>query len=88
MSPLNSTKLYEPYLKPLLFLIGFLTSSADLIALLSDIPNGEYSNIAFSSTLGLYLKSSPVRYPYFLKSSEEYADILAASLNHIVPDLL
>ena len=29
---------------------------------------------------GLYPKSWPVRYSYFLKSPDEYADILAASL--------
>ena len=44
-------------------------------------PNGEYSNLVFSSTLGLCPKSSPVKYSYFSKRSlEDKADILAASL--------
>ena len=63
----------------MLFLTGFLASLAGLTALLSDIPNGEYSNFAFRSTPGLYPKSSPFRYSYFFKSPEEYADILAKS---------
>ena len=37
--------------------------------------------MACSNTLGLYPKSSPVRYSYFLKSPEEYIDILAANLS-------
>ena len=49
--------------------------------LLSDTPNGEYSNLVFSSTLGLCPKSSPVKYSYFFKRSlEDKADIFAASL--------
>ena len=41
----------------------------------------KYSDLAFSNTLGLYPKSSPVQYSYFSKrSSEDKADILAASL--------
>ena len=44
-------------------------------------PNGEYSNLVFSSTLGLCPKSSPVKYLYFSKRSlEDKADIFAASL--------
>ena len=44
-------------------------------------PNGEYSNLVFSSTLGLCPKSSPVKYSYFSKKSLDYkADIFAASL--------
>ena len=45
------------------------------------MPNGKYSNLVFSSTLGLCPKSSPVKYSYFSKRSlEGKADILAASL--------
>ena len=35
----------------------------------------------FSDTVGLYTKSSPVRYSYFFKSPEEYADTLAGNLS-------
>ena len=49
-------------------------------ALLNDIPNREYSNLVFSSVLGLCPKS-PVKYSYFSKRSLEYkADVLASSL--------
>ena len=44
-------------------------------------PNGEYSNLVFSSTLGLCPKSSPAKYSYFSKRSlEDKADIFAVSL--------
>ena len=33
--------------------------------------------------LGLHPKSSPVKYLYFFKSPEEYADILAANLSRL-----
>ena len=49
--------------------------------LLKTLPNGEWSNLACSITLGFYPKSSPVRYSFFLKLSEEYVDILAANLS-------
>ena len=39
------------------------------------------SNLAFSTTPGLYHKSSPVKYSYFSSSSDDNEDILAASLS-------
>ena len=59
-------------------LVTLLTSLL-LNALLSDMPNGEYSNFAFSTVLGLRPKSSPVKYSYLSKFVEDNADILAAS---------
>ena len=62
-------------------LFAIFQASSFLNDLLSDIPNGEYSNLFFSSTLGQSPKSSPVKYSYFSKISlEDNADILAASL--------
>ena len=58
---------------------SFLSSS--LNPLLNILPNGEYSNFACSTVLGLRSKSSPVRYSYLSKLLEENADILAASLS-------
>ena len=52
-----------------------------LVLLIKVIPDGEYSNLAFSNTHGLYLKSSPVKYSYFSKQFLiDNAEILAASL--------
>ena len=49
--------------------------------LLSDITNGEYSNLVFSSKLGLCPKSSPINYLHFFERIlEDKADILDASL--------
>ena len=46
---------------------------------------GEYSNLACSTTPGLYPKSSPVKYSYL----DDNAEIVAASLSsHIGLDLL
>ena len=47
--------------------------------LIKSSPNGEYSNLAFSTTLGLYLKSSPVKYSYLSNSLDDNAEILATS---------
>ena len=56
-------------------------ASSFLNALLSDMPNREYSNLSFSNTLGLCPKSSPVKYSYFPKRSlDDNAEILATSL--------
>ena len=64
-----------------LLLLGTLLTSSFLNALLSDMPNGEYSNLAFSNTLGLCPKSSSVKYSYLSKRSlDDNAEILAASL--------
>ena len=43
-------------------------------------PNGEYSNLACTIILGLYPKSSPVKYSYLSNSLDNNAEILAASL--------
>ena len=45
------------------------------------LPNVEYSNLACSTTLGLYPKSSPAKYSYLCNCLEDNADILAASLS-------
>ena len=58
---------------------SFLSSS--LNPLLNILPNGEYSNFAYSTVLGFKLKSSPVKYSYLSKLLEDNADILAASLS-------
>ena len=52
-----------------------------LNTLLSNVPNGEYSNFAFSAVLGLRPKSSPVKYAYLSKLLEDNANILAAFLS-------
>ena len=52
-----------------------------LVLLLKTSPNGEYSNLAFLSTLGLYPKSSSVRYSYLSNSLQDNAGILVASLS-------
>ena len=49
--------------------------------LLKTLLNREYSNLAFSTTSGLYPKSSPVRYSYLFNSLDNNAEILAASLS-------
>ena len=59
----------------------FLSSSSN--PLLKTLPNGEYSNLAFSATCGLYPKPSPVKYSYFSDSPDESAEILAVSLSRI-----
>ena len=62
-------------------LLATLLTSFFLNALLSGMPNGEYSNLAFSNTLGLCPKSSPVRYSYLSKGSlYDSAEVLATSL--------
>ena len=58
---------------------SFLSFSSK--ALLKTLPNGEYSNLAFSTTPGLYPKSSPVKYSYFSNSPDDNTEILAASLS-------
>ena len=57
----------------------FLSSS--LRPLLNILPNGEYSDFACSTVLGLRPRYSPVRYSYLSKLLEENADILAAALS-------
>ena len=45
------------------------------------MPHGEYSNLVFSITLGLYPKSSHVKYSYLPKRFlDDNAEILAVSL--------
>ena len=43
-------------------------------------PNGEHSNVSFSTTAGPYPKSSPVKYSYLSSSLDYHAELLAASL--------
>ena len=45
--------------------------------------NGEYSNVACSTTPGLYPKSSPAKYSYFSNSPDHSAEILAACLSKL-----
>ena len=47
-------------------------------SLLKPLSNGEYSNLAFSTTPGLYPTSLPVKY-----SPDDNAGILAASLSKL-----
>ena len=42
-------------------------------------PDGEYSNLPFSTTPGLYPNSSSVKYLYLSNSLDYNAEILAAS---------
>ena len=49
--------------------------------LLKTLPNGEYSNLARSTTPVLYPKSSPVKYSYLWNSLDDNAEILAVSLS-------
>ena len=55
--------------------------SSWLNPLLNILPNGEYSNFARSTVLGLRPKSSPVNNSYLSKLFQDNADILAASLS-------
>ena len=58
---------------------SFLSTS--LKPLLKILRNGEYSNFACSTVLGLRPESSPIRYSYLSKLLEENADISAAFLS-------
>ena len=46
-------------------------------------PNGEYSDLACSTTTTLYPKSSPVKYSYLSNSVDHNAETLAASLSKL-----
>ena len=48
---------------------------------LKNLPNGEYSNLACSTTPGLCPKSSPVRYSYLSNSLDDNVEMLAALLS-------
>ena len=50
-------------------------------ALLKTSPNGQYLNLTFSTTPGLYPKFSPVKYSYLSSSVDDNAEILASSLS-------
>ena len=67
----------------MLISLSFLTilSGLHLALFFKASPNGEYWNLTFSGTFGLYPKSSPVKYSYFSNSPLDNADILAASLS-------
>ena len=45
--------------------------------------NAEYSNLTFSTTPGLYPKSSPVKYLYLSSFLDDNEEILAASLSKL-----
>ena len=49
--------------------------------LLKTLPNREYSNLTFSTIIGLYPKSSPVKYSYFSNLPDDNSEILDASLS-------
>ena len=61
----------------------FISFAFFLLALLHKAsPKGEYSNTQnFSTTPGLYPKSSPVKYSYLSSSLDDNAEVLAASLS-------
>ena len=48
---------------------------------LKTLPNGGYSDWAYSTTPGLYLKSLPVKYSYLSNSLDDNAEMWAASLS-------
>ena len=50
---------------------SFLLNSSNV--LLKTLLNGKYSNLAFSTTPGLYAKYSPVKYSYFSNSLDDNA---------------
>ena len=62
-----------------IFFNSFLSSSLNL--LLNILPNGEYSNSAWLTVLGLRPKSSPVNNSTLSRFLEDRADIIAASLS-------
>ena len=69
-----------------MLLATFLTSSF-LNTLLSDMPNGKYSNLAFSNAPGLGPKSSPVKYSYLPNGYlDDKARTLAAFLRKSYSD--
>ena len=47
---------------------------------LNTLPYRGYSNLAFSTTCGLYPKSSPVKYPYLYNLPDDNPEMLATSL--------
>ena len=62
----------------------FLSSSKKnffCLLYLKTLPNGEYSNLACSTTPGLCPKSSPVRYSYLSNSLDDNVEMLAALLS-------
>ena len=61
--------------------IGFTNFIILFNTLLKTLPNGEYSNLVCSTILGLYPKSSPVKYSCLSSSLDDNAETLAASLS-------
>ena len=59
--------------------LSFLFLSSN--PLLKTLPNGEYLNLASSTTPGLYSKSSPAKYSYLFSFLDNNTEILAASLS-------
>ena len=58
-----------------------MTFLSFLNPLFKALSNGEYPNLAFSTTAGLYSKFSPVKYSYFSHSPDDNAELLAVSLS-------
>ena len=73
------TDIFTFCLSPLPFLT--ILSAVVLALFFKAFPDGKYWNLTFSSTFGLYPKSSPVKYSYFSNSPLDNADILAACLS-------
>ena len=65
----------------MLCLMTLLTLSSIFNPLFKASPNGEHSNLTFSTTPGLYPKSSPAEYSYLSNSLDDKTEILAASLS-------
>ena len=70
---------YLQYLLIFSKVLLFLSFSSN--PLLKTSPNGEYSNLAFSTTPGLYPISSLVKCSYLSNSPDDNAEILAAPLS-------
>ena len=75
---------YSLFLRSIFFSLFKSPSSLSLSLsnpLLKVLPNREYSNLAYSTVLGLRTKSSPIKYSYLSKLLEDNADILAVFLS-------
>ena len=69
-------------MRQILFVFNNLIEFIILLNLLFKAsPNGEFSNLTFSTTPGLYPKSAPVKYSYLSNSLDNEAEILAAFLS-------
>ena len=69
-------------MRQILFVFNNLIEFIILLNLLFKAsPNGEFSNLTFSTTPGLYPTSAPVKYSYLSNSLDNKAEILAAFLS-------